>query len=131
MSARAVAVPGDLDRIRIALEAAIARSSLRAVARRVGMSPTGLTNFLYGGGKPYGKTLERVRNWYYSEAGLQQLRPDEIAGLLRRVVGTLPMPDVGVAIILEAVDRSYHSAGMMPPEWVRGVRELLRSVSTA
>lgn len=125
MSGRGVSL-ADLDRFRIALEAAIARSSLRGVARTVDMSPTGLARFL-DGGQPYGKTVERVRNWYYREAGLHQLRPGEIVGLLRRVVGTLPEPDAGVGNILEAVDRSYFSAGMMPPEWVRSVRGLLQS----
>jgi hypothetical protein len=117
--------PAELERFRSALAAAIARSSLRAVARKVGMSPTGLTNFV-GGKRPYGKTVERVRYWYYREAGLSQLAAGEIAELMRRMVGTLPEPDAGVVHLLGAVAHSYHAAGMHSPDWVRDVRRLLQ-----
>jgi hypothetical protein len=119
----------ELERFRTALEAAIARSSLRAAAGDVGMSPTGLSKFL-SGGQPYGKTLERLRNWYSRQPDVHQTRPNEIANQLRRFVGTLPHPDAGVGNILEAVDRSYALAGMVPPEWVQGVRDLLRAEQT-
>ena len=117
-------VPEDLERYRVALATAIAHSSLRTVALAVGMSPTGLTKFL-NGGEPYGKTIERLRNWYVREAGLHRMGADEIASLLRRVVATLPEPDVGVVNILEAVDRSYRSAGLRTPAWVSCVRGTL------
>lgn len=88
------------------------------------MSPTGLSKFL-DGGRPYGKTVERLRTWYGREVGLHGPRPEEIANQLRRMVGTLPHPDNGVENILEAVDRSYARAGLPAPTWVRGVRGLL------
>jgi hypothetical protein len=56
--------PGaDLDEIRAELEAEIDRTSLRAVARAVGMSPSGLTKVL-AGGRPYRQTLSRLRSWH-------------------------------------------------------------------
>ena len=89
------------------------------------MSPTGLTKFLEGT-KPYGRTVARVREWYYSEAGVHQTPPELIAAQLRRYVVTLPNPDRGLVHLLEAVDASYRQAGMFPPGWVGTVRALVR-----
>jgi hypothetical protein len=111
----------DLERYRVALEDAIALTSLRAVARAVGMSPTGLTKFL-DGTNPYGPTLERVRTWYYSSAGMHQTPSEEIISLLRRFVVTLPEPNTGVVDLLAAVDAAYQHAGMYVPEWVSAAR---------
>lgn len=118
-------IQGELDRIREALREAIARSTLRAVARRVGMSPTGLQEFVAGGSRPYGKTREKVRMWFYREAGFSSITPDDAAGLLRRLVGTLPEPERGVARLLDAVESAYHESGMLSPQWVKRVREVL------
>lgn len=40
-------------------------------------------------------------------------------------MATLSEPDVGVGNILEAVDRSYRSAGLKTPAWVKSVRGTL------
>ena len=116
--------PEDLDRFRSALENEIARTTLRATARKVRMSPSGLAKFLEGT-KPYGSTVARVREWYYTEAGVHQTPPELIAAQLRRFVVTLPRPDRGLTNLLEAVDASYQQAGMRPPEWERTVRALV------
>lgn len=114
----------DLKRFRLALADAIDHSTLRAVARSVGMSPSGLTKFL-DGTKPYGPTVERLREWYFRQAGMHQTPPEEIVGVLRRLVVTLPEPDCGVVNLLAAVDTSYQEAGMYTPEWVKAVRGLV------
>jgi hypothetical protein len=113
--------PDDLERYRIALETAIAQTSLRAVAAAVGMSPTGLSEFL-DGSKPRAKTIESIRGWYQQHAGLDAVRPEDIAAQLRRIVATLPNPNEGVANVLDAVERSYRSAGDTPPQWIERVR---------
>jgi hypothetical protein len=64
---RGNALPGtgtgaELDEIRAELEEALGTSSLRSVARAVGMSPTGLTKLL-AGTHPYRRTLIRLRTW--------------------------------------------------------------------
>lgn len=115
----------ELDRIRDALRQAIAGATLRAVARRVGMSPTGLQEFVAGGSRPYGKTREKVRMWFYREAGFSSIAPDDAARLLRRLVATLPEPDRGVARLLDTVESAYHESGMFSPEWVKRVRQVL------
>jgi hypothetical protein len=115
------------ERFRAAVRQAIARSTLRAVARDVGMSPSGLQNFL-NGSNPYGKTRERLRLWYFREAGFSSFPVEDAAYILRRLVGTLPSPDYGVAGLLDAVDIAYQREGMCAPEWVRLVRHELGSV---
>ncbi len=52
-----------IDEIRKALFAFIDRASLREAARGVGMSPTGLSNFLHGA-EPYGRTVGKLSKWY-------------------------------------------------------------------
>jgi tetratricopeptide (TPR) repeat protein len=115
------------ERFRAALRQAIARSTLRGVAKDVGMSPTGLQKFL-DGTNPYGKTRERLRLWYFREAGFSSFPVEDAAYILRRLVGTLPTPDYGVAGVLDAVDTAYQRAGMRAPEWVRLVRNELGKV---
>ena len=111
------------ERYRRAVRDAVARTTLRGVALQVGMSPTGLQKFL-DGTNPYGKTKERLRFWYFREAGFNSYAVEDI---LRRLVGTLPAPDHGVAGVLDAVEAAYRRAGMHAPEWVRLVRHELRA----
>lgn len=113
--------PGELDRIRRALQAAVDGTSLRAVAAAVEMSPSGLSKLL-AGGEPYGKTVERIRRWYEREAGLDRVAPHVLAERLRLLVPTLSSPDRGVVMLLEAVDRSYEAESLPAPEWTRRVR---------
>jgi hypothetical protein len=115
------------ERFRAAVRDAIARSTLRTVAKDVGMSPSGLQNFL-NGTNPYGKTRERLRVWYFREAGFSSFGVEDAAYILRRLVGTLPAPDHGVAGVLDAVESAYRRAGMYAPEWVRLVRHELGKV---
>jgi hypothetical protein len=115
------------ERYRRAVRDAVARSTLRGVALQVGMSPTGLQKFL-DGANPYGKTRERLRFWYFREAGFSTYAVEDAAYILRRLVGTLPAPDHGVAGVLDAVEAAYQRAGMMAPEWVRLVWHELRDV---
>jgi len=114
----------ELDRIRDALRLAIERGTLRFVAAQVRMSPTGLQQFV-DGTKPYGKTREKVRAWYYREAGMNTWTPDEAMRFLRRFVGTVPEPDRGVARLLDSVESVYREQGMFAPDWVGRVRRLV------
>lgn len=114
------------DLIREALRIAIERETLRGVAVRVGMSPTGLQKFV-AGSRPTGKTREKTRAWFHREAGLNRLATDDAEGVLRQLVGTLPEPDRGVRRLLDSVEAAYFEAGMWTPEWVRRVRQQVRA----
>ena len=116
----------EFDHIRNALRFVIERTSLRRVASQIGMSPTGLHQFV-DGAKPYGKTRAKVRTWFYRETGLNNLAADDAAGVLRRLVCTLPEPDRGVRRLLDSVEAAYIEEGMYAPEWVRRVRQVVRT----
>lgn len=113
--------PPDFDTYRQALRDAIERSTLRSVAEAVGMSPTGLQK-LVDGTEPRAKTRERIREWYVQQAGLDSLPPRDAALLLRRLVGGLRAPEVGMLSVLEAVGAAYRNEGAPPPAWVDAVR---------
>lgn len=55
-----------LERLREAVDRGVAQSSLRATAREVGMSPTGLRKFLEGA-EPYSATRRKLERWYVRE----------------------------------------------------------------
>jgi len=56
-------VPVPTDEIRTALRRYLEGESLRQTAREVGMSPTGLTNFL-NGATPFTPTVRKLKKWY-------------------------------------------------------------------
>ncbi|WP_325311573.1 hypothetical protein [Longimicrobium sp.] len=89
------------------------------------MSPTGLSNFIVAGTQPYGKTLNRLRAWAERNTGIGGTPPATVAVQLRRFVGTLPNPDAGVRLLLDAVDQAYATAKMFAPGWVQKVRQEL------
>jgi len=126
MGVRPDAEPEELERFRIAVESELERTSLRALARKLYMSPTGLQKFL-DGARPYGETVARLRRWYYGAAGVHQTPPPMVAAELRRYVITTPNPDDGVAKLLAAVDEAYRDAGMFTPEWVGAVRTVVEA----
>ena len=117
---------GANERFRWALRLAIEGSTLRAVAKEVGMSPSGLQNFL-DGAAPYGKTKEKLRFWYFRRAGFNSYAVEDAAYILRRLVSSLPAPDHGVMAVLDAVESSYQRVGMYPPDWVRLMRHQLNA----
>lgn len=52
-----------VEHLRRLIDAEVSRTSLRAVARAVGISPGGLKKFIQGSA-PYSPTLRRLRVWY-------------------------------------------------------------------
>jgi len=109
-------------------EAAVARvenSSLRGVAREIGMSPMGLRNFLHGT-EPYAPTLRRLRNWYVKYAALRSGNvhtEDATAALAVLVHDLAPAPRrQAAATVLDAVGRGYEQSGVAMPEWVAELR---------
>jgi len=121
--------PGEVARLRAALRDAVGSRTLRGVAEELGMSPTGLSNFI-AGTQPYGKTLHRLRAWA-ERNGIGGPPPPVDADQLRRYVETLPDPDVGVRLLLDAVDEAYATAKMFAPGWVQQVRHELGETESA
>lgn len=80
-----------IDRLREAVTIRVQATSLRSVARQVGMSPSGLDKFL-SGGMPYQKSRRKLFDWLYREHGNlgADLTVDGIAAALGALVRDLP-----------------------------------------
>lgn len=101
--------------------ARVENTSLRSVAREIGMSPTGLKKFLLGTA-PYSPTLRRLRNWYVQYASLQagEVASQDAAAALAVLVHDLspdPRRDTA-ACLIDCVARGYEQSGKPRPAWV-------------
>jgi hypothetical protein len=105
--------------------ARVENTSLRSVAREIGMSPTGLKKFLQGTA-PYSPTLRRLRNWYVHYAALQAgevLTQDATAALAVLVHDLSPDPRRAAAgCVLDCVSRGYDQSGKTRPVWIDELR---------
>ena len=111
--------------VREVAAARVENTSLRRVAREIGMSPMGLRNFLRGT-RPYSPTLRRLRNWYVRYAahrsGTVQMEDATAAlSVLVHDLGSVPRRQAAVTV-LDAVGRGYEQSGVQRPEWVAELR---------
>ena len=101
--------------------ARVENTSLRSVAREIGMSPTGLKKFLQGTA-PYSPTLRRLRAWYVQYAAVQHghVQLEDASAALSVLVHDLsPDPRKGTAgCLLECVGRGYDQSGKARPSWM-------------
>jgi hypothetical protein len=108
-------------RLREAIAARAENTSLRNVAREVGMSPTGLKKFLQGT-SPYSPTLRRLRSWYVQYAGVSSggLEYQDAHAALNVLVHDLT-PEARRSTthrFIECLARGYNDSGKSPPSWI-------------
>jgi hypothetical protein len=110
--------------LRAAVEAGVERSSLRAVAREVDLSPTGLGKFL-AGARPYPSTRRKLERWAASPgAGGAGLGGGRAIHVLRVLLQDLP-PGAQAAAeerMLAALEAVYAAGAGGAPEWLRTLR---------
>jgi hypothetical protein len=108
----------------------VENTSLRNVAREIGMSPTGLKKFLLGTA-PYSPTLRRLRQWYLRYAavpGEGVALQDAMAALDVLVHDLPPEPRRETAgCLLDCMGRGYDRSGRARPGWVAELRERLEA----
>ena len=111
--------------IREVAAARVENTSLRGVAREIGMSPMGLRNFIRGT-DPYSPTLRRLRNWYvrYAAARAGTVHMEDATAALSVLVHDLDTaPRQRAALtVLDAVGLGYEQSGVAKPEWVAELR---------
>jgi hypothetical protein len=111
--------------LRQAAASRVERSSLRKVAREIGMSPTGLKKFLQGTA-PYSPTLRRLRSWYVQHADdPAETMPAEAADAALAVLmdDLPPEPRRRTADgVLECLGHAYDLSGRGRPAWVAELR---------
>src|SRR5215213_2811261 len=111
----------------IAREAArlrIRETSLRQVAREIGMSPSGLTGALEGA-TPYGKTREKLLAWYAGVRGMGDVPLPVAENVLAALLRRLPEPHRGAVELLAFVAELHERADVEVPEWIGEVRHRL------
>jgi hypothetical protein len=118
----------ELQQIREALAAAEQRTSLRSLAREVGMSPTGLRGVI-NGAAPYGKTWDKLLLWNslrQEHSGID-LPFNAVAALLRRLLNPVPPQSRHGATVrvLNGFGEAFQFAGIDPPPWFVAVRKEL------
>jgi hypothetical protein len=105
--------------------ARVENTSLRGVAREIGMSPTGLKKFLLGTA-PYSPTLRRLRKWYLQHAALptgEVSYHDASAALVVITHDLQPEPRrEAVDCVLDCLERGYERTGRPPPRWIADLR---------
>lgn len=111
----------NLERLRETVATRVQATSLRSVARQVGMSPTGLEKFL-AGGTPYSRSRQKLQDW----AERESTRPTSDVSVegVEVAIGAL-VRDLPAEHRLEAIRRLVHSlrrvydAQRAPrPEWL-------------
>ena len=115
-----------IPQMRTAVVERVERTSLRSVAREVGMSPTGLKKFL-DGNMPYAKTIQRLRRWYLQHAAdaRQEISEEDAFAALRVLMHDLPASVQAQTIesMLQCMEQSYAASRREVPRWVADVRE--------
>ncbi|HYH83167.1 MAG TPA: hypothetical protein VEX86_25450 [Longimicrobium sp.] len=105
--------------------ARVESTSLRGVAREIGMSPTGLKKFLLGTA-PYSPTLRRLRKWYLQHAALstgEVSYHDASAALVVLIHDLRPEPRRETSdCMLECLERGYDLSARSRPHWVSELR---------
>jgi hypothetical protein len=110
----------DLETLRVALERAVLRHSLRAVARAVSMSPAGLKTVIHGA-RPRARTVRLLRRWYLAQSEEEQRSAEKTAraavGLLTQGLPSHARPAAARAI-LRRVRVMHRRAKVAPPPWL-------------
>lgn len=117
-----------LDRLREAVEDSVAASSLRGVAREVGMSPSGLQKFR-DGATPYSSTRRKLEHWFMREAARREPADDAVPVLAALQLLTSGLPEserVRVAAqLIDEVESAYRARRLSAPPWIGAVRARL------
>lgn len=110
-----------IDRLREAVTIRVQATSLRSVARQVGMSPSGLDKFL-AGGMPYQKSRRKLFDWLHRErANLGAGHTvDGIAAALGSLVRDLPPErrERALDALLDTLRGLYDSHAEHAPVWL-------------
>ncbi|MBW3572749.1 MAG: hypothetical protein KY467_16765 [Gemmatimonadetes bacterium] len=110
-----------ISRLREAVTIRVQATSLRSVARQVGMSPSGLDKFL-AGGMPYQKSRRKLFDWLHRERHNlgADLTVDGIAAALGSLVRDLP-PDrreQALLALLGTLRDLYATHAETAPSWL-------------
>lgn len=113
-----------VDAIRRAAALAVEATSLRAVARQVGMSPVGLRHFL-NGRAPYSATLRKLTQWFVLHGAARPEFADAAArASVQILLEAVPEAarDAAARELLSHLDAMHRQRRIAPPRWLRALR---------
>jgi hypothetical protein len=115
-----------ITRLREAVTIRVQATSLRSVARQVGMSPSGLDKFL-SGAMPYQKSRRRLFDWLHRERDNlgADLTVDGVAAALGSLVRDLPPDRRGRALdtLLATLRVLYDEHSETSPPWLAEITQ--------
>jgi hypothetical protein len=118
-----------------AVRRAVARSSIRAVAKDSEVSHGGISNIVSGKTRRlYGTTLTKLRSWYLRQwaAGGDGLTPDVAAYLMGEMLAAIAPGERNAAALelVHALERIYTTHGGPRPAWLSVVRDEYQGTGT-
>jgi len=114
-----------LERLRETVAPRVRATSLRTVAREMGMSPAALEAFL-AGETPDAASRERLEAWWAREAATPpDLSAEGVEVAIGALVRDLPAEHRVMAIrrVVAALRRVYREQGAPAPAWLAGLAE--------
>jgi hypothetical protein len=120
-----------VERLRRAVAAAVARESLRGVAREVGLSAPAVQNFIDGAEPRRASTLRKLEGWYVRERSREAEPADGEAALAAVEILTRDLPagrrrDVGLGL-LTWLEAQFQQEVELTPAWLDDVRQRIES----
>ena len=110
-----------LERLRETVALRVQATSLRTVARQVGMSPAVLERFL-SGEMPYSRTRQRLQEWWVRQSARPRVdvTVEGVEVAIGALVRDLPPEHRVEAIgrVVAALRRLYAAEGAPEPEWL-------------
>lgn len=110
-----------LERMRETVALRVQVTSLRAVARQVGMSPSGLEKFL-SGGTPYARSRQKLQDWWEREGSRprSEVSPEGIEVAVGALVRDLPPEFRAEAVqrLIAALREVYREQDAAFPPWL-------------
>ncbi|WP_420127625.1 hypothetical protein [Longimicrobium sp.] len=118
-----------LDAIRREAELARDATSLRAVARAIGITPMGLSGFLASGSNPQARTVRKLNSWYVRRMATRPPEgEDEARAALTILAGYYPQKQRFRVLsrVLDSMEAEFRESGVAPPAWLETLRGEIR-----
>jgi hypothetical protein len=115
-----------LDAIRREAEMARDATSLRAVARAIGITPMGLSGFLAAGSTPQARTVRKLNSWYVRRMATRPPEgEDEARAALTILAGYYPQKQRFRVLsrVLDSMEAEFRESGVAPPAWLHTLRD--------